>query len=161
MSSRAPGKCRQAGCPSLTAEQPGTLLRLSRRGNWAGDVRGPTRISGSPRPPNPLVETTSVRLGRFPVPSHVQRKPRAGPAFPGPGSRLPLLCLSRRYSRGKTRRIWPTAAKRGVRGSRGSSRGRETRRFPPFSPPTGDEPMLPARVAAVGVSAMLQGKEWE
>lgn len=161
MSSRTPGKCRQAGCPSLSAGQPGTLLRLSRRGNGAGDASGPAHTSGSPRPPNPLDETTSVRLGRFPVPSHVQRKPRAGSAFPGPGSRFPLLHLSRGYSPGKTRRICPTPAKRGVRGSLGSSKGSETRRSPRFSPLTGDKPMLPARVAAVGVSVMLQGKEWE
>lgn len=103
------------------------------------DSSGPAR-TGSPRPPNPLGQTTSVRLGRFPVPSPVQRKPRAGPAFPGPGSRLPLLRLSRRYPRGEASGIWPTAAKRGMRGSRGSSRGSD---IPSLLSPTGDEPDAP------------------
>lgn len=142
MSSRAPGKCRQAGCPSLPAGQPGTLLRLSRRRNGAEDANGPTHTSGSPRPPNPLDETTSGRLGRFPVPSHVQRKPRAGPAFPGPSSSPPpphpRPCRprpSRRYSRGENSQDLAHGCQKGVRGSRGSSRGSETRRFPPFSRP--------------------------
>ncbi|XP_063005673.1 serine/arginine repetitive matrix protein 3-like [Melospiza melodia melodia] len=131
LSSRAPGKCSQAGCPSLPAGQPGTLLRLSGRGNGAGTPADPHAPPALPGHRIPLRKPHLCVLAPSPCPAAFKGSPVLVPHFLGQAPGSP----SSASRGGKTRRIWPTAAKRGARGSRGSSRGRETRRSPPFSPP--------------------------
>lgn len=144
----SPGKCRKAGRAARDSSPP---LQEGKRGGGR---------QWTPALPGHLILLTKLHL-RVLATSPCQATFKGSPVlvrhFLGQAPGSPSSASPAATRGGKTSRIWPTAAKRGVRGCRGSSRGSEI----PFSPLTGDEPTLPARVVAVGVSAVLQGKEWE
>lgn len=137
----------QAGCLSFPACWAARDVPPPRRERKRGCQRTPPphhTPPGPPRPPNPFDRGTSACPRRCPLPSHVQGKPRAGPAFPGPGSSPPLLPPPATHVE-KTRRIWPTAAKRGA----GAVALESARRgAPASSPPKGErDPPEPPRLA--------------